>query len=550
MGRSNTVWCICILALIIVALFFTFDTAYSHPGSTTATAVTRSAWLDVGRVKLPLNNCGGFTPFYRTDYQGGYWPDTTDFQNNVILFDWGPWVVGKVNGVPMMGFSQWGSCYSPGPVINGQAAMNVSPGDSLRYRVYRIAHGDNAQTNPDYRDWPSDLGAPLDESGNPKVSGDQTVWTVFNNLDTNARVQHWNGSIPLARLPVEIQQTAYAHGVVQGDTTALLANVAFIEWTIINTGDAPIESTYVSLWTDVDFSATWNNRPAIDTLNQLAYCWQSADWPYSGPRAVGFVWLYGPVVPSSTDVAVFKGNPRPGYRNLPISSFYGIQDDSGGGFNPAYNTAAAWNIARGLDGTGHAIIDSVTRQATKFPFSGDPVTGTGWICQSAQGGAGFNIFSGPFTMAPHDTQWAMAALVPVGASDRMQCVELLRQRAALLRKMSHDSFVESAVNDRPAPLPASVELQQNFPNPFNPSTTIRYALPQRSQVTLGVYNTLGQQVATLVNGEMEAGYHEVTFSANGGSASGGNATRLASGVYFYRIQGDKFNQVRKLLLLR
>jgi hypothetical protein len=541
MGKSNTVRCFSALPLIIVALLSTFDTAYSHPGSTTAAAVTRSAWLDVGRVKLPLNNCGGLTPFYGTDYQSGYWPDTTIFQNHSILFDWGPWVVGKVNGMPMMGFSQWGSCYSPGPVINGQAAMNVSPGDSLRYRVYRIAHGDNAQTNPDYRDWPSDLGAPLDQSGNPKLSGDQTLWTVFNNLDTNARVQHWAGTTPLARLPVEIQQTAYARGVVGGDTAALLANVAFIEWTIINRGDAPIESTYVSLWADIDFTNAALAWPAIDTLNQLAYCWQRNESPAFGdPRAVGFVWLYGPIVPSSTEMAVFKGNPRPGYRNLPISSFYGIQDDGARDFRPAYNTAEAWNIARGLDRAGQTIIDSVTRQPTVFPFSGDPVTGTGWICKSAMSGAGFNIFSGPFTLAPHDTQWAMAALVPVSSPDRMECIELLRQRAAFLRAMSHESLVESGVSEISPPMPASIELQQNFPNPFNPSTTIRYALPRRSHVTLGVYNTLGQQVATLVNGEMEAGYHEVRF----------NATKFASGVYFYRIQAGNFSQARKLLLLR
>jgi hypothetical protein len=61
--------------------------------------------------------------------------------------------------------------------------------------------------------------------------------------------------------------------------------------------------------------------------------------------------------------------------------------------------------------------------------------------------------------------------------------------------------------------PEKIELNQNFPNPFNPSTTIRFGLPTRSHVTLSIFNTLGQKVATLVTGTQEAGYHEVRFDA-------------------------------------
>jgi hypothetical protein len=88
-------------------------------------------------------------------------------------------------------------------------------------------------------------------------------------------------------------------------------------------------------------------------------------------------------------------------------------------------------------------------------------------------------------------------------------------------------------------LPVSLSLGQNYPNPFNPTTTIRYALPARSFVTLSVYNTLGQQVTTLVNDTQEAGYHEVRF----------DGVNLASGVYFYRLQTGGFVQTRKMLLL-
>jgi hypothetical protein len=89
-------------------------------------------------------------------------------------------------------------------------------------------------------------------------------------------------------------------------------------------------------------------------------------------------------------------------------------------------------------------------------------------------------------------------------------------------------------------VPLEFSLHQSYPNPFNPSTTIRYALPHRTHVMLTVFNTLGQHVATLVNGEVEAGYHEVRFDASG----------LASGVYFYRLQTGDFVATKRLIVLR
>ncbi len=89
-------------------------------------------------------------------------------------------------------------------------------------------------------------------------------------------------------------------------------------------------------------------------------------------------------------------------------------------------------------------------------------------------------------------------------------------------------------------VPDAFWLSQNYPNPFNPSTTIRYGLPNKTTVQLSVFNTLGQQVAQLVNGDMEAGYHEVRF----------DGSKLASGVYLYRMQAGSYVETRKLLLVR
>jgi Carboxypeptidase regulatory-like domain/Secretion system C-terminal sorting domain/Putative Ig domain len=88
--------------------------------------------------------------------------------------------------------------------------------------------------------------------------------------------------------------------------------------------------------------------------------------------------------------------------------------------------------------------------------------------------------------------------------------------------------------------PTKFELEQNFPNPFNPSTTINYALNQSGIVTLKVYNLLGQEVRTLVNGFQNAGSYHTTFNAQG----------LSSGIYFYRLQSQSIIQTRKMILLQ
>ncbi len=93
---------------------------------------------------------------------------------------------------------------------------------------------------------------------------------------------------------------------------------------------------------------------------------------------------------------------------------------------------------------------------------------------------------------------------------------------------------------RPEARPAAYSLEQNFPNPFNPSTTIRYTLADRSFVTLTVYTMLGEKVAGLVDGWQGAGPHEVRFDAG----------RLASGVYFYSLRAEGFVQMREMQLIK
>jgi hypothetical protein len=89
-------------------------------------------------------------------------------------------------------------------------------------------------------------------------------------------------------------------------------------------------------------------------------------------------------------------------------------------------------------------------------------------------------------------------------------------------------------------LPDDFILYQNFPNPFNPNTTIGYKIPERSFVTIKVYDVLGNEVATLVNEEKQAGAYEVKF----------DGARLTSGIYFYQIKAGNFVETKKMILLK
>jgi hypothetical protein len=99
-------------------------------------------------------------------------------------------------------------------------------------------------------------------------------------------------------------------------------------------------------------------------------------------------------------------------------------------------------------------------------------------------------------------------------------------------------------------VPSDFALRQNYPNPFNPNTIISYRLPVQSYVTLKIYDIIGNDVATLVNEEKGPGTYEVEFSATGGSASGGNAYNLSSGIFFYQLQAGGFVQTKKMVLLK
>lgn len=105
----------------------------------------------------------------------------------------------------------------------------------------------------------------------------------------------------------------------------------------------------------------------------------------------------------------------------------------------------------------------------------------------------------------------------------------------------HDLLdIVTDVRDLNSGIPSAYELGQNYPNPFNPSTSIRFAIPEAGMVSMKIYNTLGQEVATIVDEFRNAGTHVVDF----------NASNLTSGIYFYTVNANNFTSTKKMLLVK
>jgi hypothetical protein len=126
--------------------------------------------------------------------------------------------------------------------------------------------------------------------------------------------------------------------------------------------------------------------------------------------------------------------------------------------------------------------------------------------------------------------------MPIEGQD---CVIIIRKKkAGAISDLSNTARLTTDAPDR-------VSLGSNYPNPFNPETDILFSLPERTQVSLVIYNILGEKVRILVTGDMDAGIHTIHWD---GTDEDGN--KVASGIYFYRLKADDFAETKKMILMK
>lgn len=415
---------------IIMFLIMIISTVLSETPATKSKSNRRSApsgigttgdfaLFDVNAISTIIRNNGSFDRDPATGNSGFEWPKGT---GNTAIYASGIWIGGSINDTARVAVAEYSYEYEAGAILPG-----VNP-DDPKWKVYKINRSDDALSNPDYANWPFDDGAPalkvadgtadsLDQHGKriPGVIGDMTLWTVFND---NNPARHTNmNTLPLG---VEVQLTAWGY-----KQPAELTNVIFYKWKLINKSTDTIENGYVSIWTDVDLGQSGDDYDGCDTAYGLGYTYNAYDQDaiYGlAPPAAGFDFLQGPVIPASdSDTAVFPdGRTIPGMKILKMTSYIKYNNDATDLGNPSTGSDV-YNYMQGLTRTGYEITDSAGHP-TKFMLSGDPnipASSTNWIESGMPGDRRFIMSSGPFTMAPNDSQEVVAAcLIARGSSNR------------------------------------------------------------------------------------------------------------------------------------
>ncbi len=512
----------------------------------------RADELSINEIKYNFYNDGSSA--YQDDYPYSalLWPGGPEAKNEAVFAN-GLLIGGLVNGDVRFHGSYFWSDLTPGIMINGGIVDN--PGDSL-YKIWKIRKNLSEVENDslravyqyNYDNWPAEIGAPyVDENGNgtyekgidkPEIFGDETIWFVCNDGDSSRGLAIMsNPSIGL-----EIQCTIYGF-----KNDHVLKDAIFKKYRIINKGNNTVEKTYFSYWADFDLGDASDDYVGCDsTLNLgIGYNGKDVDAVYGVPPAIGFELLQGPIISSGTsDSALYDSKWISGYKNLQMTSF-------GPGFKhwsewieDFGSVEEAYNNMRGLGtNTGQLLVDPNTGSKTLFAVSGDPAAGIGWF--EGRGwphGPGpadrrLQINTGPFTMAPGDTQEVVYAIVLAQEYSRLSSYLKLKEK---VRQIVDFYYREIPKPDNNLSLPQDITLKQNYPNPFNSTTLIEYKIPAACNVEFNVYDILGRVVYSEPETNKSAGIYKIHFDSN----------RFASGMYVYRLRAGRMVISKKMIVLK
>lgn len=408
-------------------------------------------WISVNQCFMWIGNNGYGSHDPRTDASGFYWPGGDNATIAAIFADgliWGA-KIGREIRVN-------GSTYRQGLQAGKIFADGTADDPSLtKYRIFKIRKGwESLPPGPvrdayekDYDEWPVEDGAPWDDIDGdgiftkgvdqPQFIGDEVLWCVSNDLDPS------RSTFTYGTLPMGLEQQTTVFGF---NRTGDLGDMVFKKYTLINKGSLILKDMILAYWSDTDLGNAGDDYTGCDTSLSLGYTYNgdNDDEGYYGtnPASDGYDFFQGPIVPVTDgviDSAKFLGGWRKGYRNLPMTAFtFYINDPAYPYPDPDLGVAAGsvqfYNYMSGFLGDGQPFIDPNTGEAVHFTLAGDPVAGTGWY--EGEGWPGGPLpsdmrhvmCSGPFDMAPDDTQEVVVGILITRASDRLAAVTDLKRK--------------------------------------------------------------------------------------------------------------------------
>ena len=490
--------------------------------------------IDANQISTWYRNEGSFNRNYLNGNPGFEWPKGSGLFARYASFLWLGTIAGNdtLTAVNQYGNTDW----DPG-FIDGNGVPH-GMNDSA-YRIYKIVRGDTISI--DYLNWPVDQGAYLNEQGKPFTLGTQTIF--FTNHDG---YPHHSGSSSVSSLKAQILETVWSY-----DVNNLLRNVIFMEYRIINRSQRVWTKTYFGIFTDDDVGHPFDDAIGVDTMRDLPYTYNKTnhDQEYGdAPPAVAYKFLRGPYVYTGNPYDTIKYYEPPGSLNLKIKVGFKRTGNSvfGNFYEPVpepgfpINNNQIYNVLSGLWRFGQSWINPITNQPTKFAYSGDPVTGSGWI-YPGEGDMMSMQSGGPFTMNPGDTQSIIIAQVISRGSSNLNSITKLRETADYVQQIYEENFQSVvSIKNISNEIPVKYELHQNYPNPFNPVTHLEFGISKSGFITLKVYDMLGKEVITLVNENKSAGKYVVEF----------DGSNLPSGIYFYKFTAGEFSETKSMVLLK
>jgi len=482
--------------------------------------VESTKYFDINKIKTAIQNNGVFARNPETGNSGLY------FNNVPLIYVSGFWMAAKVDSEIRASAADYftdlaGSAFDD--------SGNPFGKEDSTFRVYKISRGDNAMNNPDYAEWPIEIGAPQTKSGMPLIIGDQTLWCSFT--DAYPENRSYNPCPPL---------NAEVHLTVCGLDT--LENVVFFHWQFWNHGLKPWHDAYLGCFIDPDIGYTNNNLVGSDSTLSFAYTFEHTNWQqYDTTFAVCFAMLASPIIASFGDTAITFNGPKPDYKNANVLSPLAYKHWPFEWVMPSHGESYAkiWIYRRlsGRDNDGQAMIDSTTGNPTYWGLSGDPINQTGWIDEEPQDRF-MMISTGPFDLEPNESNSMTIAVIAVTDSNYFGTIPKLKERSAEvhtffrkeMKKLTGIQADYSSSNKI-----SSFQLYQNYPNPFNHSTQIKFHMKKSAKARLIIYNVQGQFIKVLLDDFKNAGSHQVVWDG-----TDQHGQQVSSGLFFYQLKsGDK-----------